>query len=80
MHKREIMETLGRMQARMLGQRGCSECPQEKACVKCFFPAPMDAAAYCRVKQEEEILEPAGALKSYSLFKDVLNAVFQTGP
>ncbi len=79
MHKREIMETLGRMQAHMLRQRGCSECPQEKACVKCFFPAPMDAAAYCRVKQEEDILEPAGTLKSYYLFKDVLDAVFQTG-
>jgi anaerobic magnesium-protoporphyrin IX monomethyl ester cyclase len=80
MHKREIMETLGRMQAHILQERGCSECPREKACVKCFFTAPLNDAAYCRVKQDDDILEPAGMLKSYYLFKDVLNAVFQTSP
>ena len=80
MHKSEIMETLEKMHARVFQERGCLQCPREKSCVKCFFPAPLDVTAYCRVKREDGIGEQAATLKSYYLFRDVLNAVFQTNP
>ena len=76
MHISEIIRNIQIIETNILKERGCSECTQTEQCTKCSFPGPLPVVEYCRVKQEEEIQEQAGTLKSYYLFKDLMDVVF----
>lgn len=77
MHKGEILRNLRKMEEKLAQERGCSECTLRKRCNRCLFPSPLADEEYCRLKREKEVSEKAETLKSYYLFKGVLDAVFQ---
>ena len=72
----EMARNFEEIQTDVMQERGCSGCVQMKNCAKCCFPGPLSVDEYCRIKQEEDILEQAGNLKAYYLFKDLMETVF----
>ena len=66
----DIKQNLENLKKKIIDSRKCNQCIQNKTCLKCIFPFPLDSVEYCTYKNKLNTTEPARMVNVFYTIKD----------
>lgn len=66
----EIIQNLENLKKKIIDSRKCNQCIQNKICIKCLFPFPINSEEYCKYKNTLNTIEAARMVNVFYTIKD----------